>query len=128
MMDSVGILRLQPNMPVLLEAFQDVGWACQPQIRDPQQTYRSIRLYHGQTELQPDVLYLLRPEEKKFPVDDYSYLSAAPIPGNANHFVCPGSADEKIMDFVLELFSDFQQKEQMIDQLTYRKQIGRAHV
>ena len=58
MMDSVGILRLQPNMPVLVEAFQDVGWACQAQIRDPQQTYRSIRLYHGQTELQTDVLYL----------------------------------------------------------------------
>lgn len=121
MMDSVGILRLQPNMPVLLEAFQDVGWACQPQIRDPQQTYRSIRLYHGQTELQPDVLYLLRPTENRFPTDRFSYICAEPKPGAANHFICPGQPDEQIMDFILELFSTYQQWEQMIDQLIFRK-------
>lgn len=121
-MDTTRLLRLLPTMPMIVEAFLEAGWECHGEVKNAQQIYRGIRLYHGQTQLQPDVLYLLRPEERKFPVDDYSYLSAALIPGNANHFVCPGSADEKIMDFVLELFSDFQQKEQMIDQLTYRKQ------
>ncbi len=121
-MDTTRLLRLLPTMPMIVEAFLEAGWECRAEVRNPQQVYRGIRLYHGQPELQPDVLYLLRPEETKFPVEEYSYLSAVPITGSANHFVCPGRADEKILDFVLELFSEFQQKEQMIDQLTYRKQ------
>lgn len=120
-MDNVGILRLQPNMPVLVEAFQEAGWVCQAQIRAPQQSYRSIRLYHGQTELQLDVLYLLRPTENRFPTDQFSYICAEPKAGEANHFICPGKPDEQIMDFVLELFSEYQQWEQQIDQLIFRK-------
>ena len=120
-MDSIGILRLQPNMPILVEAFQDIGWVCHPQIRDPRQSYRSIRLYHGQQELHPDVLYLLKPTEDRFPTDLYSYICAAPKPGAANHFICPGRPDEQIMDFILELFTTYQQWEQMIDQLIFRK-------
>ena len=69
-------------------------------------------------DLQPDVLYLLLPTETRFSTGGYSYLSATPIEGSANHFCCPGQPDEKILDFVLELFSEFQQWEQMIDQLT----------
>jgi len=120
-MDTTRLLRLLPTMPMIVEAFQEAGWACRSEIRDPRQSYRGIRLYHGQQDLQPDVLYLLRPEENRFPTGDFSYLSAAPIAGTANHFLCPGAADEKILDFVLELFSEYQQKEQMIDQLTYRQ-------
>ena len=120
-MDSVGILRLQPNMPILVEAFLDAGGVCQPQIRDPRQTYRSIRLYHGQQELHPDVLYLLKPTEDRFPTDQFSYICAQHKAGAANHFICPGQPDEQIMDFILELFSTFQQWEQMIDQLVFRK-------
>ena len=67
-MDSMRLLRLQPNMPSLVEAFQSAGWACQAQIQNLQQRYRSIRLYHGQRELLADVLYLLRPTESRFPV------------------------------------------------------------
>ncbi len=119
-MDSLRLLRLMPTMPMIVEAFQEAGWECHGRIRDPQQSYRSIRLYHGQQNLQPDVLYLLLPTETRFPTGGYSYLSAMPIEGSANHFICPGQPDEKILDFVLELFSEFQQWEQMIDQLTYR--------
>ena len=120
-MDSIGLLGMLPTMPMIVEAFQEAGWECRGEIRDPRQSYRSIRLYHGQRELQPDVLYLLRPTESRFPVGEYSYLSAVPIAGAANHFCCPGQPDEKILDFVLELFSEFQQWERMIDQLVYRK-------
>ena len=119
-MVNTRLLRLLPTMPMILEAFQEAGWACHGQIRDPGQTYRSIRLYHGQPNLQPDVLYLLRPTETGFPTEDFSYLSARMIPGTANHFVCPGQADEKILDFILEFFSELQQWDNMIDQLTYR--------
>ena len=121
-MDTMRLLRLMPTMPMIVEAFLEAGWECSSEIREPQKTYRGIRLYHGQQNLQPDVLYLLRPGETEFPVGEFSYLSAAPIEGTANHFSCPGRKDEKILDFVLELFSQFQQWEQMIDQLTYRKE------
>lgn len=120
-MDSMRLLRMLPTMPVIVEAFREAGWPCQEEIHDARQVYRSIRLYHGQQDLQPDVLYLLRPTESRFPTGRYSYLSAVPMEGAANHFCCPGQPDEKILDFVLELFSDFQQWEQMIDQLTYRR-------
>lgn len=119
-MDSMGLLGLLPTMPMIVEAFAEAGWECHGQIRDSRQSYRSIRLYHGQRELQKDVLYLLRPTETRFPVDEYAYLSAVSMPGGANHFCCPGQPDEKILDFVLEVFSEFQQWEQMIDQLVYR--------
>jgi len=119
-MDSMRLLRMLPTMPMIVEAFQEAGWECVHQIRDPQQIYCSIRLYHGQQDLQPDVLYLLLPTEKRFPTGEYSYLSAASIPGKANHFCCPGRPDEEILDFILELLSTYQKWEQMIDQLTYR--------
>lgn len=120
-MDSMRLLRLQPNMPSLVEAFLDAGWECRSQIRDTQQRYRSIRLYHGQQELQQDVLYLLRPTETGFPTDRYSYISAESIEGSANHFICPGQPDEQILDFILELFSQYQEWEQMIDKLIFSK-------
>ena len=120
-MDTMRLLRLLPTMPVIVEAFREAGWECLEDIRDPQQNYRSIRLYHGQQELQPDVLYLLRPTETGFPTDSFSYLCAVPLAGTANHFICPGQPDEKILDFILELFSEYQQWEQTIDQLVFRK-------
>ena len=120
-MDSMRLLRLLPDMPSIVEAFDAAGLACQARIRDPKQSYRSIRLYHGQTELQPDVLYLLRPAETRFPTDGFSYICSVPKDGEANHFICPGQPDEKILDFILELFSECQQWEQMIDQLIFRK-------
>jgi sugar diacid utilization regulator len=115
------LLRLLPDMPSLVEAFESAGWECQARIRDPRQRYRSIRLYHGQQDLRQDVLYLLRPAETRFPTDSFSYICAEPIRGTANHFICPGQPDEKILDFVLELFSEYQQWEQSIDQLVFRK-------
>ena len=120
-MDSMRLLRLLPNMPCLVEAFEAAGWECHARIRDPRQSYRSIRLYHGQQDLQPDVLYLLRPTETGFPTDSFSYICAEPKVGAANHFICPGQPDEQILDFILELFSQYQQWEQMIDQLIFSK-------
>ena len=119
-MDTGRLLPLLPTMPVIVEAFTLAAWQCQAKILDPDQVYQGIRLYHGQATLQYDVLYLLRSTEDRFPTDQYSYISTAAIPGKANHFFCPDHPDEEILDFVLELFSRFQQWTQSIDQLTYR--------
>lgn len=119
-MHTTHLLRLLPTMPMILETLTASGWSCQAKIIDEARTYRSVRLFHGQAPLYPDILYLLRPEETTFPTDHYSYVCTAPVPGLANHIVCPDYPDEVILDALLELFSTFQEWEQMIDQLTYR--------
>lgn len=120
-MDNGQLLSLLPTMPMILEELTLAGWACQGDIHDPSQTYQGIRLFHGQTNLQADVLYLLRPTEEAFPTNRFSYISTAPLPGQANHFYCTDHPDEEILDFVLELFSRFQQWRQALDQLTFRR-------
>lgn len=119
-MDTGHLLRLLPTMPMIVEEMTLSGWKCQAKIFDSAHSYRGVRLYHRQQELHPNVLYLLRPTETEFPTDDYSYISTAPIPGQANHFCCPDHPDEEILDFLLELFARYLQWEQTIDQLTYR--------
>ena len=113
-------VRLQPTLPMLAENLSQIGWECEVVLNDANQGYRGIRLYHGQKELQKDVLYLLRPEETEFPFDTHSYLSAVPHPGRANHLVCPRRPDAEIMDQLLEVFSQFRQWEESIDLLLYR--------
>ena len=113
-------VRLQPTLPMLAENLSQIGWECEVVLNDANQGYRGIRLYHGQKELQKDVLYLLRPEETEFPFDTHSYLSAVPHPGRANHLVCPRRPDAEIMDQLLEVFSQFQTWQDAIDLLVYR--------
>ena len=120
-MDLTRLLPLLPTMPLIQEELTLSGWACHSEIQDPNQTYQGIRLYHGQSNLQSDVLYLLRPTETHFPTNRFSYISTVPIPGQANHFFCPDHPDEEILDLVLDLFFRFQFWRQSLDQLTYRR-------
>ena len=119
-MDLVRPIRLVPTLEMLAESLSLAGWACEMALADAEQGYRGVRLYHGQTELRKDVVYLLRPEEKKFPVDTYAYICAANHPGKANHLICPQRADEEIMDQLLETFSQFQAWQDAVDLLVYR--------
>ena len=119
-MDLVRPIRLTPTLPMLKESLTQAGWECEMALTDAAQHYRGVRLYHGQAELQKDVLYLLRPEEKKFPFDAYSYISAAAHPGKANHLVCPHHPDAEIMDRLLEIFAQFQSWQDAVDLLVYR--------
>lgn len=120
-MDNSRLLSLLPTMPMIVEELALTGWTCHSEIFDPDQTYQGIRLYHGQTNLEHNVLYLLKPTENRFPVNRYSYISTAPLPGQANHFCCPDHPDEEILDLVLDLFFRFQSWRQALDQLTYRR-------
>lgn len=114
------LLRLVPTMPMLAESLTQAGWICETVLSDEHQSYRGIRLYHRQQDLQKDVLYLLRPTEREFPFDDYSYLSSVAHPGRANHLICPDHPDEEILDQLLEVFSRFRSWEEAIDLLIYR--------
>lgn len=119
-MDMTSPIRLLPTMEILEEAFLLAGWSCFASISQPGKTYRNVRLFTGQQALLSDVVYTLRPGETSFPTDDYAYICTVPTPGKANHICCPGAVPEFVLDFLLELYSRLQQKEMLIDQLTYR--------
>ncbi len=119
-MDTLHPLRLMPTMPMLLDSLTQAGWVCEMALSDPSQSYRGIRLYRRKQELQKDVLYLLHPTERDFPFDEYSYLSTAPHPGQANHLICPGRPEEEILDQLLDIFSKFRIWEESFDLLLYR--------
>lgn len=119
-MESMRPLPLFPTLPMLAEILKHAGWDCTVSLSDPRQSYRGIRLYHGQPQLHRDVLYLLRPSETDFPFDRYTYLCSAPLPGKANHMICPSHPDEVIMDQILEVFSLFRDWEEAMDLLLYR--------
>ena len=119
-MDMLRPMRLLPTLPMIAESLALAGWECRMVLADPDQSYRGVRLYHGQTELQRDVLYLLRPTEGAFPFDEYTWLSAGDHPGAANHLICPPRPDEELLDQLLEVFAQFQSWEDAIDLLLYR--------
>lgn len=112
--------RLLPTIPMLAESLREAGWNCRTVLSEENQSYRGIRLYHPRQQLQKDVLYLLRPEESTFPVEEYSYLSSEDHGGRANHLILHNCADEEILDQLLEIFSQFQAWEDAIDLLLYR--------
>lgn len=113
-------LRLLPTLPMIVDDLTRSGWSCQLHCARPDRSYRGIRLYHGQQELHEDVLYLLHPEEDRFPVDDYAFLSTVPRSGRADRLICPGHSDAEIMDGVQEVFSRFREWEDAIELLVYR--------
>lgn len=119
-MDTSHPIHLLPTMPMLAESLSAAGFICRPYIPRSETAYRSIRLYHPDMQLQEDVIYLLRPEERGFPVDRFAYLSTVDLGGSANHLICPDRRDEEILDQLLEIFGQFRLWEDAIDLLLYR--------
>ena len=112
--------QLLPTLPMVAECLAEAGWNCGAFVSDRRQQYREVRLYHRKQALKKDVLYLLRPEEKAFPVNEYSYITSGKITGKANHLICPAFPDEEILDCVLEVLSQFRNWEEEINNLLYR--------
>ena len=113
-------IRLFPTIEIIEEAFADAGINCVCHVAEQDQSYRNVRLYTGSQPLLKDVVYTLRPGEKDFPTDEYAYLCTTPIEGKANHICCPDISAEALLDFLLELYSTFQQQEIQIDRLAYQ--------
>ena len=116
-MEHVLPMQLLPTLPMVEECLREAGWNCRIACADREQQYRGIRLYHRKQELKKDVLYLLRPEEKEFPTNEFSYISTGNMSGKANHLICPTFPDEEILDCVLEVFSQFRSWEEEINNL-----------
>ena len=119
-METIQPIHLLPTMPMLWESLAQDGWDCTPWIADENQQFREVRLYHRKQTLKKDILYLLRPEERDFPFDEYAYVSAGNLPGKANHMRCPCHPDEEILDRLLDIFDRFRNWEEEINGLLYR--------
>lgn len=119
-MDMSELIRLKPTAEILAEELTLLGLDCATHISDPAVRYCNVRLFTGQQHLYPDVLYALRPGETRFPTDRFSYVCTTHIPGTANHISCPGHAAEQVLDALMELFFQFQQREMRLDQLLFR--------
>ena len=119
-MHSSQPIHLFPTLSMVAECLTQSGWDCKSILSDPQQQYREIRLFHKKQVLKKDVLYLLRPEEADFPTNEFSYITSGRIPGDANHLICPAFPDEVILDRILEVFSQFRDWEEELDQILYQ--------
>lgn len=119
-MDMSRLLHLFPTMEIIAQELVLAGRECRAVIAHPESTYRNVRLFTGQAQLRPDILYALRPWETDFPTDQYSYVCTTPIEGSANHICIPGQTPEKLLDSLMELFGRFQDMESRIDQLVYQ--------
>ena len=65
-------VHLWPTLTMVAECLNMTGWDCKTVVADREQRYREVRLYHSDQILKKDVLYLLRPEEKRFPTQEYA--------------------------------------------------------
>lgn len=119
-MDMSELMRLKPTAEMIAEEFSLQGLACSLTLRDPKLAYSGVRLYTGHQNLEPDILYALRPGEDRFPTDTHSYLCTTPIPGSANHLHCPDLLPEQALDVAMDLFYRLQKQEARIDQLYFR--------
>lgn len=118
-MDRTALIRYLPTMEIISEELTLAGWQYTTSIPNKQFSYRSVRLFTGQKELHPDILYALRPDEMNFPTDRYSYICVTPTEGSANHICCQDQSPEAVLDLLLELFYRCQNQESLIDQLCF---------
>ena len=110
--------RYMPTLAMAAEILEDQGWPCHLVVPEPDRIYLGARLYAGQKDLSPDILYLLTEETAGiFPVDRYSFVSVVSVSGAANHILCPGRDAAAVMALLAELFNRFREQEAAMDRL-----------
>ena len=116
-MEETGSLRCLPTMEMVADALLQAGVACRSTVRNRKKTYHGVRLYNGRQELREDILYLLSGHEADFPTDTHAYISAADLPGRADHLCCPDRDESFLLEFLLEYFTNCQETQFRIDQM-----------
>ena len=119
-MDAIELSHLYPTFPVIAEALEASFPDAQVQMADRDIRYRTARRFCGQP-LQRDVVYVLDAGDGAcFPTDEYAYVCAEPVCGEASHISCPGRTGQQMLDRLLDLFLEFQDIENRILGLLYR--------
>lgn len=121
-MPQTQLRRLLPTMRMISEALEARGFRPELVYAPEDREYRGVRLYSGQTQLEPDVLYLLSEEWlQRFPTDSYAYISTVPLAGKQEHICCSPKGAPEILDVLLDIFLEFQDWESQLNQLVFRQ-------
>ena len=97
-MKPANFPRLQPTLQMIAEQFDLLKWDYKIKTANEHQSYQGVRIYSGQTKLNPNLIYILTEEMKdQFPADRYSYLCSSPRKGKANHICCPQNSPEQLL-------------------------------
>lgn len=118
-MELTRLTRLLPTMEMIADALEEASFPCRRAISDPERKYRGVLPYTGQSRLEPNILYLVRPEQADGFPGEFACISAVPIPGSGNRLCCPGASAEALLPYLLELFCRFGDQEAQINQLVF---------
>lgn len=78
-MESATLIHMEPSLPMLAEAFPQGKLHC----REPERSFRDIRLFNRDTRADPSVLYLVRPEDAAmFPGESCAGICQVPLKGD----------------------------------------------
>ena len=117
-MEQQRLQHLLPNLKILAEAFP----GCRMQLADAARIYRDARLFRPGTSMEPDLVYLVRPEQAGiFPGDSYTSVCSSPISGNANRLTVESAPADVLFDTLQALFSHCREQEMILDELVFRK-------
>lgn len=117
-MEQQRLQHLLPNLKILAEAFP----GCRMQLTDAARIYRDARLFRPGTSMEPDLVYLVRPEQAGiFPGDSFTSICTAPISGGANRLTVESAPADVLFDTLQALFSRCREQEMILDELVFRK-------
>lgn len=118
-MREATAVRLLPTLAIIAEELENVCPVVQAFVREEDAVYRGVRAFTGQ-KLRKDILYILASEDvARFPVREYAFVAPAPVAGAANYIRCAGCTTAQLLEFLQELFLDFQETESRINALAY---------
>jgi len=121
-MHNPQLRRLLPTLRMISEALTERN--CPPElVHTPEdREYRGVRVFSGQKRLDRDILYFLSDEWlQRFPTDSYAYISTKPLPGKQEHICCRSTNASEILDVLLDIFLEFQDWENQLNQLLFRQ-------
>lgn len=110
---------LDPTLDMIAGELERSGWECQCATPFPDQSYRLVLPYTGQSPLDPGILYFVQPEQAEAFPEGYGCVSARPVPGRGNRLRCPGKGGEAILQRLLELFCRLRDQEAQLNRLVF---------
>lgn len=114
------LLHLHPTLRMIQEELTQKDIACYPEGPEEDCRFRGVRYYDG-TPPQKDQLYILRPgDNRRFPSDEFPYITTFPVTGKAPHLLCPHAKGEELLNLLLDLFAWYRDLEMRLDELVYR--------
>lgn len=114
------LLRLLPTLAVIADELTASGAVPTLAVQSSERTYLGVRRYSA-APLRKELLYVIDAETAvQFPVDDYAYVSSAPVEGRADHICCPNGTCEELLEQIQDIFLAFQEMEGQIHALSYQ--------